>query len=561
MIPFEIGLAAGPWAVVFGLILATFVNEDLACIAAGLLLAAGKIEWLPAIAGCFLGIILGDLGVWLLGRAAGMRAMHWNWVRKILTPDRLERLAAQLCQHGGRTAFLARGLPGTRVPLFLAAGILGFCPARFLTWAFLAAALWTPALIFTVVIAGDSILDRGWPTIAAVGMVIFIGWNIVPLLFTPIDRAKLLARVSKLWRWEFWPAWLFYLPLVPWYLGLAVRHRSFTLWTAANPGIPAGGVVGESKADILDRLPVEFAMPTRLVPPGPFETRRELFRLAIAREDWTYPLILKPDAGQRGVGVQKVNDEADAFDYLRRNPASVIVQPYHAGPFELGIFYVRLPTQSTGRIFSITEKVFPVLIGDGRSTLEELIWSHPRFRMQAGLFLARHAGEAGRVLAPGESFPLTVAGNHCQGTLFRDGGHWYTSELERSIDAVARTFDGFYFGRFDVRFADPVAVRAGRGYSILELNGATSESTNLYDPAGTLFGAYGTLFRQWSLAFAIGAENRRRGHRPIGLVTLIRLIARFYLARQTICDRIHPTAARDIPTTTFRPVDYHRMTS
>ena len=79
MIPFELGLAAGPWAVVFGLIAATFVNEDLACIAAGLLLAAGKIEWPPALAGCFLGIVLGDFGVWLLGRAAGTRAMRWNW--------------------------------------------------------------------------------------------------------------------------------------------------------------------------------------------------------------------------------------------------------------------------------------------------------------------------------------------------------------------------------------------------------------------------------------------------------------------------------------------------
>lgn len=517
MIPFEIGLAAGPWAVVFGLIAATFVNEDLACIAAGLLLAAGKIEWAPALAGCFLGIVLGDFGVWLLGRVAGTRAMRWNWVRKVLTPERLAKLSAQLCEHGGRTAFLARGIPGTRVPLFLAAGILGTCPYRFLTWALLAAALWTPVLIFAVVLTGDSILDRGWPAVAAVGLVIVL----VPKLFTPIGRAKLAARIARLWRWEFWPAWLFYLPLVPWFLYLALRYRSFTVWTAANPGIvPAGGVVGESKADILAKLPADRIVPTLLVPPGDIGDRVRLVR----ESGWEFPLILKPDIGERGTGVRKAHDAVDVEQYLLDSPGPVVAQPFHPGPFEAGVFYYRLPDESRGRIFSVTDKVFPVAIGDGRSTLEELIWSHPRYRMQAAVFLTRQAAHAGRVLAAGERFPLATAGNHCQGTLFRDGTHLATPELETAFDAIARRFDGFFIGRFDVRYSDPATFRAGHGFAIVELNGVASESTNLYDPTWPLWRAYRTLFCQWALLFRIGAANRSRGHKPATVRELFELV-------------------------------------
>ena len=525
MIPFDIDFVAGPWAILFALITATFVNEDLACITAGLLLASGKIDWIPALAGCFIGIVLGDFGVWLLGRAAGHRVLRWKWFRRILTAERLERFSVQLCAHGGRMAFVSRGLPGTRVPLFLAAGILGYCPARFLTWAFIAAALWTPVLIFTVVFAGDSILDRGWPAFAAVGLALFIGLKIVPKLITSIGRGQLIARMSRLWRWEFWPTWLFYLPLVPWFLYLAVRYRGPTVWTAANPGIlPAGGVVGESKAAILAKLPAAWVVPTLFIPPDEIGERVRRVRDAVLEREWRFPLILKPDVGERGTGVRKAHDSADLEKYLIETPGPVIAQPFHPGPFEAGVFYYRLPEEDRGHIFSITDKVFPEVIGDGRSTLEELIWSHPRYRMQARVFLTRHAAHVGRVLAADERFALATAGNHCQGTLFRDGTHLITPELNNVFHTISRQFDGFFVGRFDVRYSDPTAFRAGQDFAIVELNGVASESTNLYDPTWSLWRAYATLFRQWALLFRIGTANRSRGHRPVTVRELLGLV-------------------------------------
>src|SRR4029079_456005 len=187
--------------------------------------------------------------------------------------------------------------------------------------------------------------------------------------------------------------------------------------------MPDGGLVGESKFDILQQLPSKWTVASLRIPTGPPADRFERLRRECGARGWTLPLILKPDVGQRGAGVRFVRTWDAAADYLALLPGAVIAQPYHPGPFEAGIFYYRLPGAARGHIFSITDKHFPVLVGDGVSTIETLIWSHPRFRLQASTFAVRQAACLNEVLAAGQRFALAVAGNHCQGTMFRNGRH------------------------------------------------------------------------------------------------------------------------------------------
>jgi len=215
-------------------------------------------------------------------------------------------------------------------------------------------------------------------------------------------------------------------------------------------------------------------------------------------------------------------DEARA--YLAQESGRVVAQPYHPGPFEAGVFYYRFPGETRGRILSITDKHFPFVIGDGEATLEELIWSDSRLRMQANRFLSRHAAQRDRILARGERLPLAIAGNHAQGTLFKDGRHLITPALEDRIDRIAWSYPGFYVGRFDIRYTDVERFKAGEDLAIVELNGATAESTNIYDPDGSLLSAYRQLFRQWSIVFAIGVANRRIGARTSSIGRLIGLL-------------------------------------
>jgi len=513
----------------------TLVSEDLTCITVGLLIRKQLLDPRVGFAGCFLGILLGDFALWAFGRLVGYRALRWKRITRWISPRKVEQMEGWFAHRGWTAVLAARFLPGTRMPVYFMAGAVGHHAGQFLLCAFIAAVFWTPLLIVLVILFGhqvahplEALFGSGIVALLASAVCIMLIIRVISMMVTPIGRARLTASVSRLWRWEFWPQWFFYLPVLPWIAWLALRHRGLTVPTAANPGIPHGGIVGESKFDILRQLPAEAVVPSALIHSGPVTDRvRELTRLMHANH-WHFPVILKPDAGQRGAGLRRISNVEEAAIYFQGYAPAILVQTYHPGPFEAGVFYYRMPDETTGRIFSITDKHFPRLVGDGVSTVEALIWRHPRFRMQARTFLTRLDVLTESVPDQGETLSLAVAGNHCQGTLFRDGSHLITPALERRIDAIAREFPGFYFGRFDIRYTDVDAFQRGEDVGIVELNGIFSESTNIYDPSWRLWSAYRVLYRQWSIVFAIGAANRRRGHRVPGWREVWRDVRAFY---------------------------------
>ena len=345
-------------------------------------------------------------------------------------------------------------------------------------------------------------------------------------------RVRVAARLARWSRWEFWPSWVLYAPVSLWIGWLSIRYGGFATLTAANPAIPDGGSVGESKFDILAQLPQRWTIPSVRIGMDEVEKRLAQLRTHAEGAGWSLPLILKPDVGQRGLGVRMVRCWTDAERYLADVTGPVLAQPYHDGPFEAGVFYYRMPEWPRGRLLSITDKIFPEIVGDGRSTLEELIWRHPRYRMQADTFLSRHRASLARVLAAGARFRLAVAGNHAQGTMFCDGAPLLTPALEARIDEIARQCPGFFIGRFDIRYRSVEAFTAGRDFAIVELNGVTAEPTSIYDPNASIWAAWRMMCRQWSLVFAIGAANRRIGAR---VSSLRRLAA---LARMHMTTRI-----------------------
>lgn len=486
-----------------GIAASTLLSEDAACVGAGLLVRTGQVSPVAAIAACAAGIYAGDAMLWCAGRFAP----RIRFVRR-----HMHRLRVASRHVDSPMVILAsRFLPGTRLPLYLAAGAIGGRPGSFFLWTFVAVLLWTPIVVLS---SASSLLA------------VAVGLGVVHALArVPWRRAfaRGAARLDRWRRWEFWPSAVLYAPVAVHIARLAVRHGGLGTMTAANPGFPDGGFVGESKFAILSGLPDRWTIPAAFVAPGDPAERLERLQAQAERRGWVFPLILKPDAGQRGAGVRRVRDWTDAAEYLAAHPAAAIAQPFHPGPYEAGIFYYRYPGEARGRIFSITDKRFPEVIGDGESSLEDLIWSHRRCRLQAGVFLARHAASRTRVLRAGERFPLAVAGNHAQGTMFRDGAHLWTPALEARVDEVARSVPGFHIGRFDVRYSNAERFRAGEDFAVVELNGVTSESTNIYDPAFSLPDACRVLCRQWTLTFEIGAANRARGHLPSSVARLLRL--------------------------------------
>ena len=518
---------------------ATFVSEDLTAIGTGILVAEGRVAVIPAVVACAAGIYAGDLALWIAGRLLGRRVLAWRRVRQSLPSDTIERFNAWFTPRAGTAILVSRFLPGTRLPLYLACGAVRTPFASFAAWSLVAVAVWTPALILaTVALGGRSSSDPRsslWMTrllVLAAALSVLGAVRVMGRLFSTRGRQQLAASLSRVRRWEFWPMPLFYAPVVIATGWLAIRFGGYRTITAANPGIPDGGVVGESKFQILSQLPVEWTIPSALLQPGHRQQRIATLAALLDERRWTFPLVLKPDVGQRGSGVRLARTMGTAAEYLARLAGPVLVQPYHPGPYEAGIFYYRYPWSGRGRILCITDKSFPEIVGDGKSSIEALIWSHSRYRMQAGTFLNRLGAGACRIPAAGERVRLGMAGNHAQGALFTDGRSLITETLEARIDEIARSYGGFFIGRFDVRYADREAFMAGKDLAIVELNGATAECTNIYDPSSTLIAAYRQLFLQWRLVFEIGSMNRMAGQ-PASSTTRLLALVRDHLRSST----------------------------
>lgn len=542
--PERLPRAAGIGFVVLLLLIAaaTLVSEDLTCIATGLLVSRGTIGFIPGTLACFAGIVVGDFLLYLAGLTIGRRALRHRPFRWLVKEADLARTSAWFARKGPGLVLATRFVPGTRLPTYLAAGILHTRFLPFAAFFLLAAAVWTPLLVGLAYGFGDRVLEafaswRRWslPLVLAVGIGFLLLIELVIPLFSWRGRRLMLSRWRRLTRWEFWPPWAFYPPIALYVLWLGVKHRGLTVFTAANPGIPGGGFAGESKWGILEglRQAAPERVPATTLLPGTEPVTARLLRVRTLREDrqLDWPMVLKPDVGERGDGVAIARSERDVEAYLERAGGDVLAQGFVPG-LEFGIFYYRVPGEARGRIFSITDKRFPTVTGDGRSTLERLILEDDRAVCMARFLLGRHAAGLWEVPAAGERIPLVELGTHCRGAAFFDGSRLRTAALEEAVDTISRRVPGFWFGRYDVRTPSVEAFQSGE-FTVIELNGATSEATSIYDPQNGLFAAYRILARQWRLLFEIGARNRAAGVRPSRLKELLALLGRHREAKRT----------------------------
>ena len=503
-----------------GFFLATFILEDLAAVGAGLLLATGQISWPAAFLACFLGIWSGDAGLYALARLGGRRWFDKSSLKRFSA--KVSRSERWFQQRGTIMLVFSRLVPGARLPTYLAAGFLRVPLTRFLLVTGIASFVWTFAVLWLAQTFGSKLLD--WLEAYKHGGILLLIAAVVLIVLLQLARRVAgtieFNNLARLLHWEFWPAWMFYPPVAAYCAWLALKYRGLTLPTTSNPGIFSGGIVGESKATMLQELHTtspEFTAEAGLICGDTFEDRTRVLNQICARLDLEYPFILKPDVGQRGVGIKLIRNAEQADNYLRQTSAPLVVQRYAPGPLEVGVFYYRFPHESRGHIFAITEKLFPTLTGNGHSTISELIRDDPRARFVAQKYLERFRSRQDEVLPAGEMLKLVESGNHAQGCIFRDGMRFCSTELESRMDKISRKLSGFFIGRYDIRFASEADLRAGMNFQIIELNGAASEATSIYDARNSLWSAYRTLFEQWDLVFAIGAANRALGCVPTTL--------------------------------------------
>ncbi|SEW36099.1 Transport and Golgi organisation 2 [Chitinophaga sp. YR573] len=307
-------------------------------------------------------------------------------------------------------------------------------------------------------------------------------------------RAYRLKRCFiRLFNWEYWPSKVIYAPIMLYWFWLSMKCRSFFFFNTANPLIENGGFALESKTLIYGLIPQQYYPKTIAFKAG-------------STVHPNYPVIAKPDIGCKGVQVKLINNETELSDYIRQIPVDFLLQEYIPFKNEVGIFYYRFPGAGSGHISGIVGKEFLSVTGDGVSTMEELIIRNPRYLLQLPALRRTYNNLSRRVLAKGESLTLIPYGNHARGAKFIDLSHLINDQLTAVIDTVCQQIPEFYFGRLDIMYNSWEELCRGENFSIVELNGAGSEPTHIYDHS--IFYAWKEIIRHWKILYRISKINK-----------------------------------------------------
>ena len=330
---------------------------------------------------------------------------------------------------------------------------------------------------------------------------------------------RLPLFIIKFTNYEYWPWWLFYLPVLPYWLYLSIKNRSLAYFSVANPGIELGGFFGESKSDILNLI--DNAYLPKSIEVNDINSADVLKFLQ--EKNINYPLIAKPDVGERGNEVAKINNDEELFRYNAGATYKYIIQEYISYEIELGVLYSRLPNSNKGKVTSITLKEFLYITGNGKSTILELMQENTRARFQIERLCKEMGDKIYTVLDKDEKIVLEPIGNHCRGTRFIDNNFLINEKLDTVFDKICLPIKGFYYGRFDLKVKCIEDLYKGENIKIMELNGASSEPGHIYDSTkSSLFRAYKDLLYHWKILADVSKENIFKGYKPVPFLLIVK---------------------------------------
>jgi hypothetical protein len=321
---------------------------------------------------------------------------------------------------------------------------------------------------------------------------------------------------------EYWSWWLLVIPIWPLWIWYAFRLRCATWFTAVNPSMEDSGFVNESKITILNLIP-DYLKPNTLFVPHINEFSMVIQNPYFSKNN--FPLIAKPDIGGRGRKVAFIKNLLELRIYHEDIQEDYMVQEVINYETELGIFYIRIPNEPSGRITSIALKDFLKVKGDGKSSIEQLMKNNYRASLQ--IERLRKTIDLKLILPINETRLLEPIGNHSRGTTFVDAQHLINEKLNNVFNHICGQIPNFYYGRFDIRVKSIEDLYEGQHIFIMELNGLTSDAVHIFDPNARLRDAYKTQIVNCKLSYQIAKQNISNGTKPTPLFELIKKVTAF----------------------------------
>lgn len=320
---------------------------------------------------------------------------------------------------------------------------------------------------------------------------------------------KIRLLLHKVTHWEYWPYQVVYIPVYFQYVYYVIKTRSFFYFNAANPSIRNGGFFMESKKEIYDLIPQKYYPKTLLI-----ENKTAITTIIeqINLNNISFPLICKPNVGLRGAAVKKIFNIKELTLYANKANFDFLVQNLIPFENEIGLFYIKLPSEDKGKITGIVAKEFLILTGNGNNTIRELLNKDLRYQFQLKALEEEYQEKLNDVLKLNETINLVPYGNHCRGTKFIDASNYITPKLTETFNTICSQIDGFYYGRMDIMFDNFEDLENGINFQIVEINGAISEPTHIYDPNHSLLYGWKELTKHFYYLYIISKQNKQKGH-------------------------------------------------
>lgn len=287
-----------------------------------------------------------------------------------------------------------------------------------------------------------------------------------------------------------------------------------------------GGMFGESKYDVLKKIPAQYVPKTIYIsiPVTVSEVQTKIMDAGM-----NLPLIFKPDLGERGFMVKKLTTRQEIEEYLLQIKADFLIQEWIQLPLEYGVSYIKFPGEGKGKVTSVVGKEMLSITGNGKTTLQELILLQDRAKLQWNKLKYTYHERLNSIIPVGEKVELVSIGNHALGTRFINANYLINDKLSDTFNAISSHIEGFYVGRYDLRCASLEDLYEGN-IKILELNGCGAEPAHIYDPDFSLLQALHVLVIHWNNIFKIARANRKKGLNYVSLKDALKFYRKFKAA-------------------------------
>lgn len=198
----------GGWTLIIIMLLLALISlfsEDLACVAGGLLVASGIIDFWFAVIGACIGVLGADVILYWLGRWIGNPILKWIPFRWFIKEEDIIKAEKMYRMRGVEIIFATRFLPGTRLPVYLVSGMISVKFNFFLFYFTLAMIIWAPLLVWISALIGQPMIsyvasyqEHAIWIIPLILGVIFLIVKGITLVSTPTGRRKVIVKTERL---------------------------------------------------------------------------------------------------------------------------------------------------------------------------------------------------------------------------------------------------------------------------------------------------------------------------------------------------------------------------